>query len=108
MIMINVLETKKLTKLDFNGKEIVVNSEDTTVWNQVKFETKDEEIILDEGNTVRFVTESGEVKEGLVIKLSGKKEKVKITIAFNDEHEETWGICSIKEGSLKILNNDEE
>ena len=100
--MINVLETKKLTKLDFNGKEIVVNSEDTTVWNQVTIENKDDEIVLNEGDTVRFTTESGELKEGLVIKLSGKKEKVKIKIAFNDEHEETWGICSIKEGSLEI------
>jgi hypothetical protein len=106
--VINVTETKKLTKLDFNGKEIVVNSEDTTVWNQIKVESEDGEFIINEGDTVQFVTNSGEVKQGLAIKLSGKKEKVKIKVAFDDEHDETWGICSIKEDTLKVVGDKEK
>ena len=106
--MVNVTETKKLTKLDFNGKEIVVNAEDTTVWNQVTIEDDGNEIVVNEGDNIQFITDNGEFKKGLVAKVSGKKEKTRITIAFEDSHEETWSICSIKDKSLKNLSEDEE
>lgn len=102
--MVSVTETKKLTKLDFNGKEIVVNSEDTVVWNRIKVEDDGSEITVNEGDTIQFTTDSGELKNGIVAKISGKKEKTKIKIAFEDGHDETWSICSIQDNSLKNLN----
>lgn len=104
--MINVTETTKLTKLEVNGKEYIVNSEDTTNWTRIKIENEDSEFIINEGDTVQFVTNSGEVKQGLAAKLSGQKEKVKIKLVFDDEHSETWGICSIKEGTLKVIDKE--
>lgn len=106
--MIKVTETKKLTKLDFNGKEITVNSEDTIVWTQIKVETDEDELIVNEGDTVQFITDGGELKKGMTTKLSGKKEKAEITIAFDDGHKETWSVCSIKEGTLKVIETVEK
>lgn len=104
--MINVTETKKLTKLDFNGKEIVVNSEDTEVWVRITIDGENNEIILNEGDTIQFVTNNAEIKSGILSKIGGKKEKTKLTISFDDEHKETWGICSIKEGTLKVVDKE--
>ena len=106
--MLNVVETKKLTRLDYNGTEVIVNSEDTIVWNQIKVVTKNGEIIVNEGDNIKFITDAGEIKQGMTTKLSGKKDKVRITITFEDGHEETWSVCSIKEDTLKVINDEEE
>lgn len=107
--MVNVTETKKLTKLNFNGTEIVVNSEDTIIWNQITIETTEgNEFIVKEGDTIQFMIDSGEIKSGMVTKLSGKKENVEISIMPDDGHKESWKVSLIKEGTLKVIKNETE
>jgi hypothetical protein len=59
-------------------------------------------------NGTENISTNNNRKKGIVAKISGKKEKTKIKIAFEDGHDETWGICSIKNNSLKNLNKENE
>ncbi|MCE5220220.1 MAG: hypothetical protein LLF98_02835 [Clostridium sp.] len=67
-------------------------------------------ITVSEGDTIQFVIEStSEVKKGVVTKFMGKDEKLKIQVLpEKSECQEIWGIVSIAEGSLELLEMNEE
>jgi formylmethanofuran dehydrogenase subunit D len=63
---------------------------------------------IDEGNPIRFVTEQGEIIEGIVTKLSGKGDKAKIQIIPNGAvAEQIWSVLTIKEGTLEVVAEKE-
>jgi hypothetical protein len=68
---------------------------------------KDEDgelVTISEGDNVKFCTDSGEVKQGKLIKFNGKKEKLKLQIMpVGSECEEIWSVMVMSEGSL-VLN----
>ena len=78
---------------------------------EVEIETGEIQVIS-ENNKISFITESnGELKKGIVTNMKGaKSDKVKIEfIPENCEHRETWEIIKIQEGSLRLVEeNDEE
>lgn len=102
--MINVVDSYKLVKVFIEGKEYIVKAEDTSSWNVIKVKTDEGIIVANEGDSINFVTESGEVKKGNIVKLSGKKEKTKVKFVTDDgtDHDETWGVTSIKEDTFKV------
>ncbi len=63
------------------------------------------EITVSEGSKVNFTIEStGELKEGVVTKFTGKGEKLEIEIMpVGCEHKETWAVINMAEGSLKVV-----
>jgi hypothetical protein len=62
------------------------------------------EIRVDEGDKIKFVTENGEEKIGVVMKISGKGEKAKLQIMpQNSECEEVWSVLVMKEDTLEII-----
>ena len=66
-----------------------------------------EEVLISEGDKVRFCTESGEVKQGVVTKLQGKDEKLKVQIMpLGGQCEEIWMTAVMSEGSL-VLDTEE-
>ena len=66
----------------------------------------DGNIRINEQDTVSFVTENGEVKEGTVSKIGGGKKDRKLQITTPDtDHEELWMLSQIKEGTLKVLKS---
>ena len=50
----------------------------TDTFRSIEVDGKNGKTRIDEGNNVRFCTDSGEIIEGIVLKLSGKGEKAKI------------------------------
>lgn len=75
------------------------------VFKSVVVEGKGSQLRIDEGNKIKFIVEStGIVKEGTILKISGKGEKTKLQIMPKDnECEEVWSIIVMKEGSLEVL-----
>jgi hypothetical protein len=75
------------------------------IFKSIKVLSEDnEEIVIREGDYIEFTTESGEVKEGRIVKFNGKDDKIKLTILpKNSECHEIWNGTLILEGSLKIL-----
>jgi hypothetical protein len=65
-------------------------------------------LTVSEGDKIEFAIEStGEVKQGLITKLNGKNEKLKIQIVPKDQnYEEIWPVVAISEGSLKLVENN--
>lgn len=62
---------------------------------------------IDEGNTIRFTTEQGEVVEGTVKKICGKGEKVKFEIIrAGATWSEIWCVVFMQEGSLEVLSRE--
>jgi hypothetical protein len=76
-----------------------------------------EQIRIDEGNAVEFVTESGQAVTGTVMKIQGKGDKTKLQILPKmGEHEEIWSVVSMAEiwsvvsmaeGTLKLAGMDD-
>ena len=63
-------------------------------------------ITISEGDKIRFCLESGEVKRGVITKLIGKDDELKIQILPEDKQcEEIWPVLVMADGSLKL---DEE
>lgn len=64
-----------------------------------------EPLRINEGDSIKFNTEQGELVAGVITKLSGKGEKVKIQIIpVGAEREEIWNIYTIAEGSLEVTD----
>ena len=61
-------------------------------------------VVISEGNSIKFNLESGKLIKGVVTKLSGKDEKLKIQIRpeGKDEHEQIWSVAVMEEGSLTL------
>ena len=71
---------------------------------------KDGKVIrIDEGNTIQFSTETGEIITGILTKISGKGEKTKLQIIPKEEQkEEIWSIMVISENTLTVIENEED
>lgn len=83
-----------------------------TPYKSIEVETKENGIqILSEGNKITFITEgNAEVKQGVVTGFKGSKpEKVEVEIIPSGEnHKEIWKVIDMVEGSLKLINEDDE
>ena len=103
--MVNVTENYKLMEID--GEEKKVNTSEA--WNVFEFEYEDKITTVNEGDTIEFVVESGELKTGVILKASGKGEKTKIKIVpTNTPCEEIWSVMDIQEGTFKVIKKREE
>ena len=66
---------------------------------------------ISEGSKITFITEgNSEVKVGIATGFKGTKpEKVKIEmIPIGESHTEIWGIVDMVEGSLKLVDENNE
>jgi hypothetical protein len=101
--MINVSDNYKLVNMEIDGEERVERL-DEKPWNVMTVEFDGKETVVQEGDEIQFVVETGEIIEGVVNKISGKGEKTKLQInPFGKEYETIWSIISIKEGTLKVI-----
>jgi len=103
--MVNVVNGYKLIEVMIDGKVRVIPIDTKEAWNVFEFEFEGKTYKVNEGDIIRFATEDDEIKQGNLLKVKGKKEKTKLQIVpTGSEHEETWSVLSIKEGSLKVLS----
>ena len=66
-------------------------------------------IRIDEGDTIQFSIETGEIITGILTKISGKEEKTKLQIIPKEEQkEEIWSIMVISENTLTVIENEED
>lgn len=77
------------------------------------FETEDKNskvVRVDEGNTIQFALETGEVVKGKLTKISGKGDKTKLQIVpEGGQKEEIYSVLVLAEGSLSVnADIDEE
>jgi hypothetical protein len=101
--MINVVDNYKLVNMEIDGEERTERL-DEKPWNVMTVEFDGKETVIQEGDEIQFVVETGEIIEGVVNKISGKGEKTKLQInPFGKEYETIWSIVSIKEGTLKVI-----
>ena len=64
---------------------------------------------IDEGDTIQFSIETGEIITGILTKISGKEEKTKLQIVPKGEQkEEIWSIMVISENTLTVIENEED
>ena len=78
-------------------------------YKQMVVDSVNGDVTLSEGDKVRFVTESGEVKIGNIVKLIGKGDKLKIQLMpEGKECEELWSILQIADGSLRLYDETED
>ena len=84
--------------------EIILVQVETDAFKSVIVMCEEENVRIDEGDRVTFVPEStGEVKIGVVTKISGKGEKTKLQILpVGSQCEEIWPLINIAENSLKL------
>lgn len=61
-------------------------------------------VVISEGNSIKFNLESGKQIKGILTKLCGKGEKLKIQLRpeGKDEHEQIWSVAVMEEGSLTL------
>lgn len=80
----------------------------TDTFRSVEVATEDyKPLRIDEGDTIRFTTDDGEVVEGHVDKISGKGEKVKFEITRERASwSEIWSVVAMQEGSLEVLEQE--
>ena len=73
-------------------------------YKSIIVEDEDGELVtISEGDNVKFRTDSGELKQGKLIKFDGKKEKLKLQIMpVGSECEEIWSVMVMSEGSLVL------
>ena len=59
---------------------------------------------INEGDTVSFVVDTGEMVSGVVTKICGGKNDRKLQILPDGEaHEEVWALSQIKENTLTVV-----
>ena len=81
----------------------------TNPYKQMVVNSANGDVVISETDKVRFITESGEVKIGSVVKLIGKGDKLKIQLMpEGKECEELWSILQIADGSLRLYDEDED
>lgn len=106
--MINVTDNFKLVDIEIDG-EVRTERLDEKPWNVMTVEFEGKETTIEEGNQISFVVESGEIIEGILNKIKGKGEKTKLQMnPFGKEYEQIWSVVSIKEGTLKVIENEDE
>ncbi len=105
--MVNVTNNYKLIDLEINGEQMTVQINTPDAWNVFEFVVNHTTTAVNEGDMISFVVESSaELKTGLVVKITGKSEKTKIKIIpTGQDCEEIWGVISIKDDSLQVINN---
>jgi hypothetical protein len=107
--MVNVTKSYKLIELLIDGKVKIIGIDPKDAWSVFEFSFNDETFVVNEGDIIEFITENGELKTGNILKIKGKKEKTKLQIVPTGmEHEETWSVLSIKEGTFKVINKQED
>lgn len=63
----------------------------------------DEDVLISEGDKIKFCTEAGELKQGTITKFQSKEDKLKIQIMpVKGQCEELWMAAVIAEGSLVL------
>jgi len=78
-------------------------------YKQMVVDSANGDVVISETDKVRFITESGEVKIGSVVKLIGKGDKLKIQLMpEGKECEEIWSILQISDGSLRLYDEDDD
>lgn len=84
--------------------EIIVNP-----YKSIVIDSEDGLLTISEGDNIEFTIEStGEIKQGCITKFMGKDEKLKIQmIPTEQNYEEIWPVVAISEGSLKLVEDDE-
>lgn len=84
--------------------EIIVNP-----YKSIVIDSEDGLLTISEGDAIKFTIEStGEIKQGCITKFMGKDEKLKIQmIPTEQNYEEIWPVVAISEGSLKLVEDDE-
>lgn len=81
----------------------------TDVYKSFEVEGLNGTIRIDEGDKVKFCTEAGVDKRGVVTKIQGKGEKAKIQILpEGKECEEVWSVMVMAECSLTLDNGEED
>lgn len=106
--MVNVSDNYKLVNMEIDGEERTERL-DEKPWNVMEVEFEGKTTTIQEGDEISFVVETGEIVEGILNKISGKKEKTKLQInPFGKEYETIWSVISIKEGTLKVIENKDE
>ena len=106
--MINVTNSYKLIDMNIDGKEKTLKVDPKEAWNVFEVEFDGNTIKVQEGDKISFITENSEIKEGLILKVKGKKEKTKLQIVPTGMDYEIWSVLSIKEGTLKVLDSGNE
>jgi hypothetical protein len=76
-----------------------------SAYKVVVVEGKDNNLTVSEGDHLKFVTaDGGEIVEGGLIKISGKKDKTKFQIIPTGAvKHEIWSLTDIAEGTIEIL-----
>ncbi len=78
-------------------------------YKSIVVESENGSITISEGDKIQFCLESGEIRKGILTKLMGKNEKLKIQILPTEkECEEIWSVLQMQDGSLKLLENDDK
>jgi hypothetical protein len=104
--MVNVSDNYKLVNMEIDGEERTERL-DEKPWNVMEVEFEGKTTTIQEGDEIRFVVETGEIIEGVLNKISGKAEKTKLQInPFGKEYEQIWSVVSIKEGTLKVIEQE--
>jgi hypothetical protein len=107
--MIKVSDSYKLLKINVDGVERIFKVNTSDAWNVLEVEIDSKVVVINEGDEVKFMTESGAIKTGTVIKLGGKGEKAKITIAPTGINcEETWSVMSITDNQLQVISESSD
>ncbi len=85
--------------------EIIVNP-----YKSIVIDSEDGLLTISEGDNIEFTIEStGEIKQGCITKFMGKDEKLKIQVIPTEKTcEEIWPVVAISEGSLKLVEDDED
>jgi hypothetical protein len=105
--MVNISKNYKRIELEIDGKVQIVPIKTSEAWNVFEFDFDGNTYEVNENDTVSFVTESGEKKNGIITKILGTKEKTKVQIIPTGmECEEIWSVMSIKDGTFRVIKTD--
>ena len=81
----------------------------TDAYKSVEVSSNNKVLRIDEGDTIKFSTETGEAITGRLTKISGKGDKTKLQIVPVGEHkEEIWSVLVILEDSLSVVDENED
>lgn len=83
---------------------------DTNIYKSViVLDEEESPVLISEGDKIEFALESGDVKKGVLQKLQGKDEKLKLTILpEGKECQEIWSILVMVDGSLKVVDDSDD
>jgi len=108
--VIIVDEKYKLIELEIDGNPRTLPINPSDAWNVIECQSEDGEVIkVNEGQKITFTTTNGEIKEGLLTKISGGKKNIELEIIPEGvEYKEIWESNVIMDNSLKVINDEEE